>query len=310
MFRTSPPRFALACLALWVVQLVLSLLLAWHWWALSSSSMQWVLATQIVAGVLLGLLILVQLPRALQWRPRRNPRPSAELQAERQRIARELHDNIGSQLVNTMVLLDPQVPAQSQALRALEQCMLDLRLVVDSMDSGTDSLIDRLARLRHRMQPVLDRRGIDMAWHVHLAGDADTLDAARAQHMVAIVQEALSNVLQHAQATQVTVRLSHSQDGEQGRWQLDICDNGRGVSQASMAARAPSSGFGLEGMHARARQIGAVLELMRRDGGAPASAWCSLTAAAPTPCTQSNAARRPCWMAGEGGGGPLLVGCW
>ena len=30
MFRTSPPRFALACLALWVVQLVLSLLLAWR----------------------------------------------------------------------------------------------------------------------------------------------------------------------------------------------------------------------------------------------------------------------------------------
>lgn len=267
MFRTSPPRFALACLALWVVQLVLSLLLAWHWWALSSSSMQWVLAMQIVTGVLLGLLILIQLPRALQWRPRRNPRPSAELQAERQRIARELHDNIGSQLINTMVLLDPQVPAQSQALRALEQCMLDLRLVVDSMDSGTDSLIDRLARLRHRMQPVLDRRGINMAWHVQPASDADILDAVRAQHMVAIVQEALSNVLQHAQATQVTVRLSHSQDGEQGRWQLDICDNGRGVSQASMAARAPSSGFGLEGMHARARQIGAVLELMRRDGG-------------------------------------------
>jgi signal transduction histidine kinase len=160
------------------------------------------------------------------------------------------------------------------------------------------------------MQPVLDRRGINMAWHVQPASDADILDAVRAQHMVAIVQEALSNVLQHAQATQVTVRLSHSQDGEQGRWQLDICDNGRGVSQASMAARAPSSGFGLEGMHARARQIGAVLELMRRDGGAPASAWCSLTAAAPTPCTQSNAARRPCWMAGEGGGGPLLVGCW
>ena len=73
--------------------------------------------------------------------------------------------------------------------------------------------------------------------------------------------------LQHAQATQVTVRLSHSQDGEQGRWQLDICDNGRGLSQASMAARAPSSGFGLEGMHARARQISAVLELMRPDEG-------------------------------------------
>ena len=267
MFRTSPPRFALACLALAVVQWVLSLLLVWHWWDQSASAIRWLAIAQIVAGALLGLLILIQLPRALQWRPRRNPRPSAELQAERKRIARELHDNIGSQLINAMVLLDPQIPAQSQALRALEQCMLDLRLVVDSMDRDTDSLIDHLARLRHRMQPVLERRGITMAWHVGLADGVDAPVAGRAQHMLAIVQEALSNMLQHAQATQVTVRLSHSHDGEQGRWQLDICDNGRGLSQASMAARAPSSGFGLEGMHARARQIGAVLELMRPDEG-------------------------------------------
>jgi len=265
MFRTSPPRFALACLALCVVQLVLSLLLARHFWALSSPALQWLAVVQIIAQALLGLLILIQLPRALQWRPRRNPRPSAELQAERQRIARELHDNVGSQLVNTMGLLDPKLPAHSQALRALEQCLLDLRLVVDSMDSGTDSLADRLARLRHRIQPVLDRRGIQMAWHVHPADDARALDVVCAGHMVSIVQESLSNVLQHAQATQVTVRLDH--DGEQGAWCLEVCDNGRGLPEESTALRARPSGFGLEGMRSRALQMGGALELVRREDG-------------------------------------------
>lgn len=265
MFRNRPPHFALACLALCVVQLVLSLLLVRHFWGLSSPAMQWLAGTQIATQTLLGLLVLVQVPRALQWRPRRNPRPSAELQAERQRIARELHDNVGSQLINTMGLLDPKLPVHSQALRALEQCLLDLRLVVDSMDSSADSLVDRLARLRHRVQPVLDRRGIDMAWHVNAADEAGTPCAGHAQHMVSIVQEALSNVLQHAQATQVTVRLDH--DGVLGAWRLEICDNGCGLPDAFTASRAKPSGYGLEGMRSRALQMGGALELIQPEEG-------------------------------------------
>lgn len=227
--------------------------------------MQWLAGTQIVTQTVLGWLILIQLPRALQWRPRRNARPSAELQAERQRIARELHDNVGSQLINTMGLLDPGLPAHSQALRALEQCLLDLRLVVDSMDSATDALAHRLARLRHRIQPVLDRRGIQMEWHVQTADDPRAPCAGHAQHMVSIVQEALSNVLQHAQATQVMVRFFH--DGEQGAWRLEICDNGCGLPEASPALHARPSGFGLEGMRSRALQMGGALELIRPGEG-------------------------------------------
>ncbi len=227
--------------------------------------MQWLAGAQIVTQTMLGLLILIQLPRALQWRPRRNPRPSAELQAERQRIAQELHDNVGSQLINTMGLLDPMLPGHSQALRALEQCLLDLRLVVDSMDSATDSLADRLARLRHRIQPVLDRRGIHMAWNVQTADGVETPRADRARHAVSIVQEALSNVLQHAQATQVEVRLDR--DAEQGAWRLEICDNGCGLPEASAALRAKPPGFGLEGMRSRALQMGGTLELIRPGEG-------------------------------------------
>jgi len=227
--------------------------------------MQWLAGSLIITQALLGLLIVVQVPRALQWRPRRNPRPSAELQAERQRIARELHDNVGSQLVSTMGLLEPKLPAHAQALRALEQCLLDLRLVVDSMDSATDSLEDRLARLRHRIQPVLDRRGIQMAWNVHTAEGVETPCAERAQHMVSIVQESLSNMLQHAQATQVKVSLDH--DEQQGAWCLEVSDNGRGLPEESSALRAGPSGFGLEGMRNRALQMGGALELSRPEEG-------------------------------------------
>src|SRR5258707_2438613 len=42
--------------------------------------------------------------------------------------------------------------------------LLDLRLMVDAMDAMEDALPVRLARLRHRLQPVLDRRGMRICW--------------------------------------------------------------------------------------------------------------------------------------------------
>ena len=69
MFRTRPSRFALACVALWVVVLVLSLLVIQNTWALSTLAVQALAVAQIVTEVVLGMLILIQLPRALRWQP-------------------------------------------------------------------------------------------------------------------------------------------------------------------------------------------------------------------------------------------------
>src|SRR5690606_17096529 len=88
---------------------------------------------------------------------------------------------------------------------------------------------------------------------------------ARAQHMASIVQEALSNVLQHAQATQVAVRLRY--DGEPGAWCLEVCDNGQGLPEESTASGTQPPGFGLEGMRSRAVQMGGSLELVRPEEG-------------------------------------------
>lgn len=265
MFRTRPSSFALACVALWGAQLVLSLMVSHYCWLGSSTMQRWLDVTMIATEVVLGGLILLQLPRALQWQPRRNPRPSAELQAERQRIARELHDNLGSQLVSAMAMLHPLAPAPAQALQALELCLLDLRLVVDSMNARTDTLEDRLARLRHRVQPALDQRGIRMEWDVQCLGSVPALDAERSLHMASIVQEALSNVLQHARATRVAVRVGH--DAHLHSWFLEVCDNGRGLPDSVAVSSAGPAGMGLPGMRSRAQEIGGALELTRPEGG-------------------------------------------
>ncbi|MBS0291604.1 MAG: ATP-binding protein [Proteobacteria bacterium] len=264
MFRTRPPAYALACAALCFIQLLVNLLLVFYadQWA-PGTTRRWQVFNLGITG-LLAVLILLQLPRALQWRPRRSIRPSHELKLERQRIARDLHDQVGSQLVHAMALVDAGAPAMRPLLQTLEHCLLDLRLLVDSMDGDDDALSDRLARLRHRIQPVMDHRGITLAWDV-LPSDAALMPVGLpARELTAIVQEALSNVLQHSAATAVAIRLEHVTLAEGGAWRLQVVDNGKGLAQTEPSGSA--AGHGIAGMRMRAADAGAVLELLPAPG--------------------------------------------
>lgn len=218
----------------------------------SSGLRAWCWAGLAACALVAGWLAL-QARRAWIWRRRRNPRPSREIQAERQRMARALHDAVGSQLVNASMLLDGADPRQRQLQEVLEHCLLELRLLVDTMDDDHTILVARLATLRHRLQPVLERRGIDLHWHIPETHQEGLPTGEAAQHVAAIVQEALSNALQHAQAATLHVTLEQHHDA----WHLHVQDDGVGLTPR---AGAPSAGNGLQGMAYRAARAGAHME--------------------------------------------------
>ena len=294
MFRTRPPAYALACIFIWAVQCVLDLFL--YYWldtgvARNPIDLRTWQLIDLACTFAMGALLLLQLPRALRWRPRLNARPSPEVQHERERIGRDLHDQVGSQLVTAMALLDARDMAHRPALAALEQCMLDVRLLVDSMDGYDDTLADRLARLRHRIQPVLDRRGMQLEWDVHAWPHVGMPVGGSALELTNIVKEAISNVLQHSDATRLTVSLLHetlpAPGHAGGAWHLRIHDNGRGLADAAAAADAVNAangviaaaavttvplhalikGQGIAGMDRRARSAGGTLALEAGEGG-------------------------------------------
>ncbi|AVP59049.1 ATP-binding protein [Pulveribacter suum] len=217
-------------------------------------SRQWGAANLGVA-LLLGTLLLMQLPRALRWRPRRSKRTPPEVVQERQRIAHDLHDHVGSQIVAAMALVDVSDPGARPLVQSLEQCLLDLRLLVDSMDGDDDGLPERLARLRYRLQPALDRRGIALRWEVALEPGAAWPAGQAARECVAIVREAVSNAIQHSGATELRVALQ----GSGGRWRLQVADNGCGL--APQLLQGEGGGQGLHGMRRRANALGAQLQL-------------------------------------------------
>lgn len=259
MFRTRPAAYALTCVALWFIQLCVNTFLVCSGQA-QVATHQWLLFN-LATTVVLGILILLQVPRALQWRPRLSIRPSYELKLERQRIARDLHDQVGSQLVHAMALVDSRNPAMQPLAKALEQCLLDVRLLVDSMDGDDDALIDRLARLRHRIQPSLNQRGIALQWDVAFSGAAPMPMGAPARELTAIVQEAVSNVLQHSGATCVAIGLRYVQDDDDGgAWQLQVSDNGKGLPESARMGQ--DAGHGITGMRQRAAKAGGWLDLL------------------------------------------------
>ncbi len=268
------------CLAVGLLQMLL--LGVWLWQSAARAPWWLWLASALVlaASALLCALGAARLHRLLLWRRRRSERPSRAVQAERRRISGDLHDGVGALLVNAIALLQPQDARDRQVQGLLEQALLDLRLMVDSMDAMDDVLTVRLARLRHRLQPVLERRGMQMHWQVaelQAGGDAGGAPGlprgAAAHHLLAIAQEAVSNALQHAQARSLWLVLAPL-DGSEGRqgpagWELRIEDDGCGIAHrhGEVPGTPPSRGMGLDSMHRRALSMGATLQVRPRQGG-------------------------------------------
>lgn len=217
---------------------------------------------------------------------------------ERDRILREMHDGLGGRLVAALALTaqigrqaqppggsgDTEGRAIEEPLRelklTLEDCLIELRLALDSLEADRRPLIEALAELRFRIEPSLRAAGIRLVWQVaETAGEA-SLAATDTLHVLRIVREALTNVIKHAQATVVWLRLAPRDDGG---LTLEVVDNGllqRGdVEQTPLPLFVPASiaqgGRGLANMQRRAAALGAVLS-----SGPAAEGW-SVTLALP-----------------------------
>ena len=188
---------------------------------------------------------------------------------EHTRMAREIHDELAQSL--TALRLDlswlaKKVPAGGQAVRDKLAEMVVL----------TNATIEAGRRIASELRPpILDDLGLiaalewfvqDFARRTNLRATLDVgpkepaVDGPLAVTAYRIVQEALNNVVRHAEANRVTVRL-----GEQGgALVLEITDDGRGM-HADAAVSAQS--FGIVGMRERAAAHGGALEVASAPGG-------------------------------------------
>jgi len=181
-------------------------------------------------------------------------RLEAAREAERARIAREIHDELGQALTALKIdvlWLKKRVPASSPELgRKLD----DMGTIIDSTAQGIQrvaaelrpSVLDELglrAAIEWEAREFATRTGIEC--QVNLPEGQPALDPSRATAVFRIFQEALTNVARHAAATQVLVRLAVAPRA----LELTVQDNGRGIREGALH---DARSLGLLGMRERA----------------------------------------------------------
>ena len=192
-----------------------------------------------------------------------------QVQLERERISRDLHDSIGAYanavLYNTELLeQEKEVQLRTELMKDLKFASKDiitsLRETIWALKKDTYTANECLMRIRNFMQPF-SRYYPNIQFKVE--GDAPeekTLHYTRALNLVRMVQEAVTNAIKHAEATQVSINSSILND----QWEICITDNGRGFNKEAIIKSA--AGNGLLNLEQRARDSGFELSIQSAPG--------------------------------------------
>jgi signal transduction histidine kinase len=287
------PPFAAVPLAFAVVIAVVRGARTWAWWTVAGLAVLGPLTAYLVSGTTLALIrplitalilsLLIGVGEAMRNRRERYREMSRQVaarrvsaaEAERVRIARELHDVLAHSLSQISVqagvglhLFDTQPDKAKEALAAIKttsgQALEEVRGVLGFLrtegEQAARSPEPDLARI-----PVLvatyTRAGLAVSYENTLT----TTPAPAVQlALYRIVQESLTNVGRHAQAAHVSIRLRE----EERDYVLTVTDDGRGVDET-----ADHEGGGLVGMRERAELLGGRFEAANPpDGGFEVSA--------------------------------------
>lgn len=170
------------------------------------------------------------------------------LSRERQRLMQDIHDGMGSQLMSALKVAEAGKLSEPQMALVLRECIDDLKLTVDSLEPMEADLLLLLATLRYRLLPRLRDANLALHWEVVDVPPLEWLDPRSALHILRILQEGISNVMQHAGATELRVATVEEAQGVA----VMLVDNGRGFSHRPEG----EAGRGLSNMVRRARAIG------------------------------------------------------
>ncbi|HUL63989.1 MAG TPA: ATP-binding protein [Burkholderiaceae bacterium] len=183
------------------------------------------------------------------------------LAAERQRLMREMHDGMGSALMSSLVLVEQGKLDGTAIAAVLREAIDELKLTIDSLEPIGNDLLTLLGTLRYRLGARLERAGLKLEWNVRDLPPLPWLEAAAALQVMRIVQEALTNVVKHAQAS--TIRVETDSDATHAI--VRIVDDGRGFDVGRCLAEA-HAGRGLRNMMLRAEALGGKMEFDAQAG--------------------------------------------
>ncbi len=180
-----------------------------------------------------------------------------ERAAERARILGDMHDGVGSHISTAIRQLESGRASQGDVLQTLRDSMDQLKLSIDAMNLPPGDITALLANLRYRLGPRFTACDIELQWDVDLLPPLARIDEQAMRQLQFMVFEALSNVLQHAHASELRIELRAT---PQGGAQLRVIDNGCGFDPLLVKRS------GLSSLSVRAAAIKAELSIVSRPG--------------------------------------------
>ena len=182
---------------------------------------------------------------------------------ERAQVARDIHDNL-AQLLTALKMDLTQLASRLSLDQVLAASIQDMTKLVDQASESVHRVIMQL-------RPVmLDDLGLAAAveWHAHefekrtgiataldiIPDEGIELDVDRSMALYRILQEALTNVIRHAKASSIRIRLEQKPD----EVILEIADDGRGITKDQLS---DSRAFGLIGMRERILALNGTIEI-------------------------------------------------
>jgi signal transduction histidine kinase len=232
-------------------------------------------------ALLLGRVIDYAFTRARDLRARRRLEQEVleSSEQERQRIARDLHDDLGQQLTGIAIMT--RALATRLAARALPEAgeARELGELVQGAIAQSVALargLDPLTEFGTELSTALEGLARDGARKFRIrcqfrsSGEVPALDGAAAAHLYRIAQEAMTNAVKHGPAGQVDIDLRC--DG--GAIELVVADDGKGTPDPERF----EPGRGLRIMEYRARSIGGSLAVERNPRGHGLRICCTVPA--------------------------------
>ena len=173
-----------------------------------------------------------------------------EAATEKQRIYRDLHDDIGSKLLSIIHQEDPKNG------RLAREALESIRETIYSVNHSSESLSTYVDNVLEEVQLRLNSAGIQVDIEADL-DDNRILDSKIAYQVKRIIREIINNVLHHSQASFVMahVKLKNS------RFEIEVSDDGVGLPEQHQ------ENTGLNNIRFRTDQIGAEYQLQRTDEG-------------------------------------------
>lgn len=206
---------------------------------------------------------------ALAWQLATTQRHLRELDilSDRDRIARDLHDHVIQRLFAVGLTLQGTIPRARapEVQQRLSNCVDDLQAVIQEIRTAIFDLHGGSAgvtRLRQRLDEAISQFATPaVRTTTHFEGPLSVVSATLADHAEAVVREAISNAIRHANASLLQVSVTVGDD-----LHIEVVDNGKGIS-------GDITGSGLRNLAMRAGDVGGSFAVEPNPSGGTVLRW-------------------------------------